>query len=76
MSTELLFQFFTETRKLGDVFVRVPVPSWKAVVRSTPELHEPHSALEQPPGDQTVAAEVLGRRLVESVEALRRLGFL
>ena len=56
----------------GEVLVRVPVAAREAVVGAAPDLHEPHAALQQPPGDQAVAAEVLGDRLVQAVERLRR----
>ena len=58
----------------GEVFVAVPVAPRKAVVGAAPDLHEPHAPLEQPPGDQAVAAEVLGDLLVEPVQLARRLG--
>ena len=54
----------------GDVFVRVPVAAREAVVGAAPDLDEPDAALEQPAGDQAVAAEVFGDRLVEAVERL------
>ena len=38
---------------------------------AAPDLHEPHAALEQPPGDQAAAAEVGGRGVVEAVEVAR-----
>ena len=56
----------------GDVLVGVPVAAREAVVGAAPDLHEPHAALQQPPGDQAVAAEVRGDRLVQAVELLRR----
>ena len=37
-----------------DVLVRVPVAPREAVVVARPDLHEPHAALEQPPGDQAL----------------------
>ena len=46
----------------GDVLVRVPVAAREAVVGPAPDLHEAHAALQQPPGDQAIAAEVLRDR--------------
>ncbi len=57
----------------GDVFVRVPVAARETVVGPAPELHEAHAALEQPPRNQTITAEILGDFLVESVRPLDRL---
>ena len=42
------------------VFVLVPVAPREAVVVAAPDLHEAHAALEQPPGDEALAAEVIG----------------
>src|SRR5207245_2725393 len=53
---------------LGEVFVRVPVPAWEAVVGPAPELNEAHPSFEQPASDQAVAAEVFGDLLIEAVE--------
>jgi hypothetical protein len=52
----------------GDVLVRVPVAAREPVVGAAPDLDEPHSALQEPAGDQAVAAEVRRGRLVEPVE--------
>ena len=38
------------------------------------ELDEPHAALHQPAGDQTLPAEPLGMRLVQAIEPASRLG--
>ncbi len=43
-----------------DVLVRVPVAAGEAVVVARPDLHEPDAPLEQPPGDQALAAEDVG----------------
>ena len=58
----------------GEVLVRVPVAARKAVVGAAPDLHEAHAAFEQSAGDQAIAAEVFGHRLVEAVERSRRRG--
>ena len=41
---------------------------------AAPDLHEAHAALEQPAGDQAVAAEGRGRLVVQAVELVRRGG--
>ena len=53
-----------------DVGVVVPVVLGPA--RAAPDLDEPHAALEQPAGQEAAAAEVGGRRVVQSIHALRR----
>ena len=50
------------------VLVAVPVAPREAVVVAAPDLHEPHAALEQPPRDEALAAEVVG--LLERVDLL------
>ena len=45
------------------------VPRLEAAGRVV-ELHEPHAALDQPPGQQALAAEDRGRLVVEAVEPL------
>ena len=40
------------------------------------ELHEPHAPLDQPPGQQAVAAEGLGLFLVDAVQLSGRLRLL
>ena len=57
------------------IFVAIPVAARETVVRAAPHLHEPHAALQQPPGDQAIAAEIVGHRVVEAVELLRRRRF-
>ena len=52
---------------LGDVFVAVPVAARKAVVGAAPNLHEPHAPLQQPAGEQAIAAKILGHFLVQAV---------
>ncbi len=59
----------------GDVFVRVPVAPREAVVRPAPDLHKADPALQQPPGNQAVAAEVLRDALVQPVHPVRGRGF-
>ena len=39
------------------------------------DLHEPHAALDEPPGQQALPAEVLGHRVVEAVQLVRRRRF-
>src|SRR5262249_17646634 len=55
----------------GDIFMRIPVAAGKAVVRSAPDLHETHAALQEAAGDQAVAAKFLCDRTVEAIEAAR-----
>ena len=59
----------------GDVFVGVPVAPGKAVIRAAPELHKTHAALQQPPGDKTIAAEILSDLLIEPVKLAGRRRF-
>ena len=59
----------------GDVFVRVPVAPREAVVGSAPDLHEPDPALQQPTGNQAIAAEIFGDRLVQAIERFGRRRF-
>ena len=47
----------------------VRVPGVFEVPAAGVELHEPHAALDQPPGDQAVAAELVGRLLADAVHA-------
>ena len=51
--------------------VRVPLAAGPVI-----ELHEAHAALDQPPGQQAIAAEGGRLLVVEAVESLRRLGLL
>jgi hypothetical protein len=60
----------------GGVFVCVPVAPRKTVVGTAPDLDETDGPLEKPPGNQTVAAEILGDRLVEAVQCLCRMRFV
>ncbi len=53
----------------ADIAVMVP----KLVLRE--DLDEPHAPFDQPPGNQTAAAIVLGGRVVHAVHCLRRLSF-
>ena len=59
---------------LLDALVRVP--GVFEVPAAGVELHEPHAALDQPPGDQAVAAELVGRLLADAVHVERRCVFL
>ena len=43
---------------------------------AAPDLHEPHAALEQPPGDQAVAAEAVGGSSFDAVVGERRGAFV
>src|SRR5207302_1681381 len=52
----------------GEVFVRIPVAAWEAIVCAAVNLNEPNASLEEAAGDQAVAAEVFGDRLIEAVE--------
>ena len=47
-----------------NVLVRIPVAAREAVVGAAPHLHEAQAALKEPPGNQTVAAEIGSDRLV------------
>ena len=53
--------------------VAVLVPGLKAA-GGVVKLHEPNAPLDQPPRQQALAAEDLGRLLVDAVESPRRLG--
>ena len=59
---------------LDDVAVGVPVVV--VVGAAGVELDEAHAALDQPAGQQALAAEVVGLLLVDAVELLRLLGLL
>ena len=50
----------------SDVFVRIPVAARKAIVGPTPNLDKADSA-SRSRGDQAVAAEILGDRVIKAV---------
>ena len=51
------------------------VPRAGAAVGAVEDLHEPHAALDQPPGGEALLAEGLRGGLVEAVQLLRRRRF-
>src|SRR4029453_18012857 len=53
---------------LGDVFMAVPIPAWKPVVRTPPDLHKPHAALEQASRNQAAPTKIFCDRLVQAVK--------
>src|SRR5262245_12972965 len=61
---------------VDDAVVGVPGVDVGIDVSAAPKLNEANSALNQPPGDQTLLAEWLRDRVVEPVEPLCRFGFL
>ena len=56
---------------LGDVGVAVPAPL--VLHAAAVDLHEPHAALDQPPGDQALLGEVRALGIVEAVQLADRL---
>ena len=53
----------------NDVLVRIPVDSRRAERPAVPQLNEANALLQQPPSEQTIAAEALGDFLVHPVKA-------
>ena len=56
-----------------DAVVVVPIVGRTA--RSAPDLDEPHAPFDQPPGQQTALAEVLGRLFIQAVLLVSRRRF-
>jgi hypothetical protein len=53
----------------------VSVPGRLDVAAAGVKLHEPHPLLDQPAGDQALAPEVSGQRIIQAVHVERRLIF-